>query len=238
MSQNQPFPNLSFVGAVDYQPFMGSASDLLPREGFYNARIVKVAGVWSKTTPAKPMLEITTKILDEDAKDRTIITRVIYDGLDTNGNSLRKQWWDVMISTGTAVETVHGHAQAGTEFSLDQIIAHLTGNGGKVGVIEYVFKEYPKGRASGEVSGWVAPDRYKKQVESKNIRGMTLEDFQKTLVMKMTSGAVPGGVGAVNLGGVPPAAAAATPPVMAPAAMGVGVAAPAPTGAVSGIPIL
>jgi hypothetical protein len=194
----------------EYTPFEGGAHGMLDQEGLYKVRIDSIEPGVSNS--GKGMVKVGCTTLDQDVSPNTpLISRVIYSGVDTNGNFMVRQFCDFMHSTGTPVDNIRQFGQANEVMNIEQACGQLIG---REAYIEARFGEY-NGRLTTEIANWIAKDRYDKQSSVGAHRGMRKEQADLASMIKAKAGKE----GATASAGAPPQAPGAQPNLGGPAAM-------------------
>lgn len=190
------FPQLSFAGLEDYEPWAGGGHGFVPREGKYRVKINGATPDMTKNGD-KAFVKVECVVQDADAIGIPLIGRAIYHGADKNGKTLARQFGDLLVSSGTAAEQIRNHAKQGTSMPIEQAIAQLKD---REAFVEVKFEVY-EGELRSNIDSFISPEVYAKAVEAKSHRGRTPDQFQTTQIGGAGAGAGGFGGGAVNLGG-------------------------------------
>lgn len=156
MAEQQVDFNFSFAPHTQYAPYTGEGgSDPFPQDGLY---AVKLGGFKPYFTKDKkfPALKVHGVAEDEDAKGLRLIDDVLCGGKDKNGDDLGRQFCDLLVSSGTAVDSIHQNAQKGVEGSISAITKQLVN---RVAYVEIEADVY-EGKETSKVRNWITKERY------------------------------------------------------------------------------
>lgn len=154
MADNTSF-EFSFAPHKEYTPYSGDASDMIPFDGFV---CVKLGNMKPYLTKEKkyPALKVAAVIGDEDAKGMRLVDDVMCGGKDKNGDDLGRQFCDLLVSAGTAVEAIRQNAANGATAPIEQIIAKIAGREAYCEIQADVYD----GKDTTKVINWITKERY------------------------------------------------------------------------------
>jgi hypothetical protein len=188
------FPQLSFAGLDNYEPWAGGGQGFVPQEGYYKVKVTNITPELSKDG-SKAMLKVDCVVQDQDVGQGTaLIDRVMYAGTDKNGNTLAKQAADFMCSTGTKPEHIKAFAQQKASYPVEQIIAQLIGRDAFVRISFSVYN----GQLQSNIDSWVAPEVYANTVKNNGHRGRKADQVNVAQLVALQG---QGNAGAPQFGG-------------------------------------
>lgn len=209
---NSKFPQVTFTGLDDWQPWAGNSNAFVAREGFYEVKLDLLEP--SETTSAYPQIKVGGVILDKDCdpEGAHIMANVIYGGVDQKGKPMVRQFASFLASTGTTVEQIQGFSKQNASFPIEGVLAKLADRNA---YCELRYKTY-KGQPQSPVANWVTKEVYEKKKEQNAHRGRAAAQVDWAAMAKLEvadgtkPGSAPGGAGApgggftggnLNLGG-------------------------------------
>ncbi|APU88858.1 hypothetical protein Rctr197k_027 [Virus Rctr197k] len=195
--------NFAFAPYKEYKPYEGDGgTDTFPFDGFIAVKFSSFRPYFTKDKKY-PALKAAGLAEDDDAKGMRVMDDVLCGGKDKNGEDLGRQFVDLLLSSGTALESVHKNAASNVEGSIKAITAQLVG---RIAYAEIEADVYD-GKETTKVKNWITKERYEQAkligAHRRKRRAVNLQ------ANPAAGGGVPlGGPGAAN-GTTQPAAAGA-----------------------------
>ena len=138
--------------------------DRLPEDGFYYVTATSFQYGRSKPKPDgtgnNPMVTFYGTVSEGDPKTEglRVVREVLYDGVDKKGNSLARQFGQMLFAFGMSAEVLQQNAEQGVVVGVEEICNSLIGKGV---VVDMEADEY-EGNETSKVRDFVDPEVYMK----------------------------------------------------------------------------
>lgn len=156
---------LNFGDLQGYSPYDGDGqAALLPFDGFVKCTVKRFKEFMTNGDPSRPAVKLVLKTAEENLPAATLYAQAITGGApDRNGDSLARQFADVLISSGLfTAESLQAAAQQGKVSSIDELMNQIINEQRPV-YVEVQADTY-KGKTSSKINNFVTKAIYEREV--------------------------------------------------------------------------
>lgn len=144
-----------------FTPYEGlGSSSLLKQDGSFKVQLTKLVPGKTDGNDGKFKLTYVAVVQDEDEKGATLIGDILCSGKDKNGNPMIRQLGEVLLSTGSTLETIRNSLSKQTNVDLNALANALKD---KIGYARVEAETY-EGRTTSKVKGFITEQAFKDAV--------------------------------------------------------------------------